>query len=166
MCCATRSTDEGAPCPVRGPAGRVTPRMDAHELRPQKRLQCPVLSPTRGASRCGTDPSFHPEQVQPVPPAFHPSSESIPPCLGKKSSLQEDPSLPPASEPFRGLMPPTPHLRCSGEDGSEVLSLSPALRRGVALNSVMKTQPSPNLSRLGNPVLKVPSPPKLMSMES
>ena len=148
----TLSTDEGAPGPVQGPTGRVTPRMDSQELRPQKKPKClgPLPGP-QGASGCGTDPSFCPEQVQPLPPALDPSSESIPPCLGKKSSLQEKPSLPQASEHARGLMPPhapTPHLRCSGEGGSEVLSLSPALRRGVALNSVMKTQPSPNLSHL------------------
>lgn len=150
--CGTRSTDEGAPGPVRGPTRRVTSRLDTHKLRPQKRLQClgPLPGP-RGASGCGTDLSFRPEWVQPLPPGFDTSSESIPPCLGKTSSLQENPSLPPASEPAWGLMlphTPTPHLRYSGEGDSEVLSLSPALRRGVALNSVMKTQTSPNLSRL------------------
>ena len=88
----TRSTDEGAPGPLRGPAGWVTPRMDSHELRPQKRPQRlgPLPGP-RGASGCGTDPSFCPERVQPLPPAFDTSSESIPPCLGKKKKKKKQP---------------------------------------------------------------------------
>ena len=107
----TLSTDEGAPGPVQGPTGRVTPRMDSQELRPQKKPKClgPLPGP-QGASGCGTDPSFCPKQVQPLPPALDTSSESIPPCLGKK---KQPPGETISSSSFRTRSrtdaPPRPH---------------------------------------------------------
>lgn len=130
------------PGPVRGaPQGGWPAWLDTHKLSPRREYSVWVLSQDPGGRGCGTDLSFS-SSGSSLPSSWHFIREYSS-CLGKKSSLQENPSLPPA-EPAWGLMlPPDTPLEYSGEGSSEFCPLFPALRRGVALNSVMKTQPSP-----------------------
>lgn len=85
-----RLTPPGTPSPVGGPAGRVTPRMEGHELATPE--ETGVSASHRIPRLVGAGRTLLPasKRVQPLSPALHTSSENISPCLGKKSNRQEN----------------------------------------------------------------------------
>lgn len=115
-----RLTPPGPPSPVGGPAGRVTPRMEGHELATPEETGVSGLAPDPPVGGAGRTLLPASKRVQPLSPAFHTSSENMPPCLGKKSSRQENLI---SSSSFRTASgtdaPHTPPLMVMGGGGSE-----------------------------------------------